>query len=382
MSTIVRYFDHAATTAVKEEVLNEMLPYFVQNYGNASSLYSVGRKSKKALDEARIKVANVLNCNPKEIYFTSCGSESNNLAIKGFAYANKNLGTHIITSKIEHPSVLNTCKKLEEQGYRVTYLNVDKDGLIDLKELEDSITSSTILITIMIANNEIGTIQPIYEIAKIAKKHNIRFHTDAVQAAGTIKIDVQEMGIDMLSLSAHKFYGPKGMGALYVKNDINFEKIQDGGHQEKDKRAGTENIAGIVGLGKALELANNNIESYTNKMLDLREYYISEITKTIPNVKLNGHFERRLPGNANMSFVGVDAEGLLLKLDERGICASAGSACSSGSALPSHVLMAIGLDEKLAGSSLRITFGDENTIEDVKYLINSIKEIVEELRML
>ncbi len=376
----IRYFDHAATTATKEEVLKEMLPYFSINYGNASSIYSIGRKSKKAIEEAREKVAKAINANNKEIYFTACGSESDNLAIKGVAYANKEKGNHIITTKIEHPAVLNTCKTLEKQGFKVTYLNVNKDGLISLDELTDSITDKTILISIMYANNEIGTLQPIKEIGAIAKAHNIYFHTDAVQAVGNVKIDVKEQNIDMLSMSAHKFYGPKGVGALYVKNGINFERIQDGGHQEKNKRAGTENVAGIVGIGKAIELSYANFEEYNKKLTMLRDYYISQVEQKIPNVQLNGHRTMRLPGNANISFKSIEGDALLLNLDSKGICASAGSACTSGSLNPSHVLIAIGLPHEIAQGSLRVTFGEENTKEDVDYLVENLVELVDNLR--
>lgn len=370
------YFDHAATTPVKPEVLKEMLPYFSQNFGNASSIYSVGRRSKKALDIARTRVAKAIGCEGKEIYFTSCGSESDNLAIKGVAYANREKGKHIITSKIEHPAVLNTCKKLEKDGYDVTYLNVDENGFVNLQELKDSIRDDTILISIMFANNEIGTIQPIKQISEIARNANITFHTDCVQAVGNVKINVDKMGIDLLSMSAHKFYGPKGVGALYVRSGIEFNKIQDGGHQERDKRAGTENVAGIVGLGKAIELADLNLENYNSKLLKLRNYFIREITTKYENVKINGDLKQRLPGNVNLSFSGLDGEELLLKLDGYGICASAGSACSSGSSKPSHVLTAIGLDREHIGGSLRITFGEDNTIDDVRYLIQTINKII------
>ena len=370
------YFDHAATTPVKQEVLNEMLPYFSTNFGNASSSYSIGRRSRKAIDLARKRVAKAINCNEKEIYFTSCGSESDNLAIKGVAYANRDIGNHIITSKIEHPAVLNTCGSLEKEGFEVTYLNVDEKGFIDLEELKNSIKSETILISIMFANNEIGTIQPIKQIAEIAKQEKIIFHSDCVQAIGNINIDVQELGIDMLSMSAHKFYGPKGVGALYVKNGIEFKKIQDGGKQERNKRAGTENVAGIVGLGKAIEMANTNLENYNSKLLKLRNYFVREITSKYEDIKINGDLKQRLPGNINVSFPNMDAEELLLKLDSLGICASAGSACSSGSSKPSHVLTAIGLNKDLVGGSLRITFGEQNNIDEVKFLIDSIAEII------
>lgn len=376
----IRYFDHAATTATKEEVLKEMLPYFTLNYGNASSIYSIGRKSKKAVEDARDKVANAIGSTPKEIYFTACGSESDNLAIKGVAYANKEKGNHIITTKIEHPAVLNTCKTLEKQGFEITYLNVDGNGLISLDELEKSIKNTTILISIMFANNEIGTIQPIKEIGEIAKKHNIYFHTDAVQAIGNVRIDVKELNIDLLSMSAHKFYGPKGMGALYVKTGVKFDKIQDGGHQERNKRAGTENVAGIVGLGKAIELAYENFDEYNKKLTELRDYYITQVEEKIPYIKLNGHRTKRLPGNANISFRFIEGESLLLNLDMKGICASSGSACTSGSLDPSHVLLAIGLPHEIAHGSLRVTFGDDNSKEDVDFLVDTLVEVVERLR--
>ena len=376
----IRYFDHAATTAVKEEVLKEMLPFFNLEFGNPSSIYSIGRKTRKAVEEARDKVADAINSDPREIYFTSCGSEGDNIAIKGIAYSLKNKGNHIITSKIEHPAVLNTCKTLENEGFNITYLNVDEDGLINLEELENAITEKTILITIMFANNEIGTIQPIAEIGQIAKKHNIVFHTDAVQAVGNVKIDVKEMNIDALTMSAHKFYGPKGVGAVYIKSGINFQKLQDGGHQERNKRAGTENVPGIVGLGKAIELAYQNFDEYNNKLQKLRDYYISQVEEKIPYTKLNGHKTRRLPGNANISFRFIEGESLLLNLDMKGICASSGSACTSGSLDPSHVLLAIGLPEEIAQGALRITFGEENTKEDVDYLVENLKEIVTRLR--
>ena len=374
------YLDHAATTGVKEEVLKEMLPFFSIEFGNPSSLYSIGRRAKRAIEQARERVARAINAKPKEIYFTGCGSESDNLAIKGIAYGLKSKGNHIITSKIEHHAVLNSCKTLEQEGFEVTYLNVDKDGLINLGELQNAITDKTILITIMTANNEIGTIEPIEEIGKIAKANNVYFHTDSVQAIGNLKIDVQKMNIDSLSMSAHKFYGPKGVGALYVNENVPFKKLQDGGHQEKNKRGGTENVAEIVGLGKAIELANKNLDEYNNKLLELREYYISEIEKKIPDVKLNGHRTKRLAGNANMSFKGIHGGDLLLKLDEQGICVSTGSACSSGSTEPSHVLTSIGLGAEYLQGSLRVTFGNENTKEDIDYLIKNLEKIIKTWR--
>ena len=376
----IRYFDNAATTRVKEEVLEEMLPYLKEQFGNPSSMYTIGRGARRAVEEARVRVARLINCNPNEIYFTGCGSESDNTAIKGIAYANSYKGRHIITSKIEHPAVLHTCQVLERQGFDLTYLNVNSDGIVNLENLRNSIRNDTILITIMFANNEIGTLEPISEIAKIAKMHNIIFHTDAVQACGNVPIDVKRMGIDLLSLSGHKLYAPKGIGALYVRNGIEFERLIDGGHQEKSKRAGTENVAGIVALGKACELAMVNLESHMNYLQNLRNHYIEQVEKRIPNAKLNGTLEKRLPGNANFSFEGVDGEALLLNLDAKGICASSGSACSTGSMNPSHVLKAIGLSDMMAEGALRTTFGEENTMEDVDYLVECLEEIVEKLK--
>ena len=376
----IRYFDNAATTKVKSEVLEEMLPYLKEEYGNASSLYSIGRKAKRAIEKARRQVAELINCNPEEIYFTSCGTESDNTAIKEIAKTYRKKGKHIITSKIEHPAILHTCQSLEKQGYRVTYLSVDENGKINLDELRRVISMDTILISIMTANNEIGTIQPIEEISKIAKMYNIIFHTDAVQACGNIPIDVQKMGIDSLSLSGHKINAPKGIGALYIKKGIEFEKFIDGGHQENDKRAGTENVAEIVALGKACEIAKNNLENHMKYLQELRDYFIKQIEENVQDVKLNGDREKRLPGNTNFSFKGIKGETLLLKLDEIGICASTGSACSSGVEAPSHVLTAIGLSNELANSSLRVTFGEENTKEDASYLIKNLIEIVENLR--
>ena len=376
----VIYFDYAATTGVKDEVLKEMLPYFGIEYGNPSSIYGIGRHAKKAIEEARQRVARAINAQPKEIYFTGCGSESDNTALKGIARSLKNRGNHIITSKIEHHAILNSCKSLEKEGFEVTYLNVDKEGLINLQELENSITNNTILISIMTANNEIGTIQPIKEIGQIAKEHNVYFHTDSVQAIGNLKIDVNQMNIDSLSMSAHKFYGPKGVGALFVRDGVPFEKLQDGGHQEKDKRAGTENTAGIVGLGKAIELAYKNIDSYNEKLLDLREFYFSRIEQEFSEVKINGHRNKRLPGNANVSFKGVNGGDLLLRLDEMGICASTGSACNSASAEPSHVLVAIGVEPEYLQGSLRTTFGEKTRRDDINYLVACLKKIIKECK--
>jgi cysteine desulfurase len=376
----IRYFDNAATTRVKKEVLEEMLPYFNEKYGNPSSLYSIGRVSKKAIEEARARVANLINCNQDEIYFTGCGSESDNTIIKGIANAYRKKGKHIITSQIEHPAVLNTCKLLEKKGFEVTYLKVDKDGFISIEELRNSIRNDTILISIMFANNEIGTIQPIEMISKVARMHNVVFHTDAVQACGNVPIDVKKMGIDCLSLSGHKLYAPKGIGALYVKDGIEFEKFMEGGHQEKNRRAGTENVAGIVGLGKACELANTNLKEHMQHLTELRDYFVAQVEEKIEGAILNGSIQNRLPGNANFAFHLVDGEALLLNLDAKGICASAGSACTSNSSAPSHVLSSIGLNDELAHSSLRVTFGEDNTKDDVDYLVENLCEIVQKLR--
>ena len=376
----IRYFDHAATTKVKKEVLEEMLPYLEEQYGNPSSLYSIGRGAKKAIEEARKKVAGLINCNANEIYFTGGGSESDNTIIKGIARSNQKRGKHIITSKIEHPAVLYTCKALEKQGFKVTYLNVNKQGIISIEELKNAIRNDTILITIMFANNEIGSIQPIEMIAKIAKTHNIIFHTDAVQACANIPIDVKRLGIDALSLSGHKIYAPKGIGALYVRKGIEFERLIEGGHQEKNKRAGTENVAGIVGLGKACELANIHLKEHMQHLKNLRNYYISQVQERIGDAMLNGSLENRLPGNANFSFPSVDGEALLLNLDAKGICVSAGSACTAGSSEPSHVLTSIGISNELAQSSLRVTFGEDNTKEEVDYLVDNLCEVVQKLR--
>ena len=377
---MIFYFDNAATTKIKPEVLKEMMPYLTEEYGNPSSLYSIGRSAKRAIDSARDKVANLINCEKNEIYFTSCGSESDNTALKGIAYKYKEKGNHIITTKIEHHAILESCETLEKQGFDVTYLNVDKDGIINISELKNAITDKTILISIMFANNEIGTIEPIEEIAKIAKANNIIFHTDAVQAVGNIPIDVKKMGIDMLSLSGHKINAPKGIGALYVKKGIEFEKFMNGGHQEKNKRAGTENLAGIVGLGKACEIANKNLDYHMDYLKKLRDYYISRVSENIDDIKINGSIEHRLPGNANISFIGVDSTALLLELDKKGICVSAGSACNSGESLPSHVLTSIGLSSEEAKSAIRATFSEDNTFEEVDNLVYNLKDIVKRLR--
>lgn len=376
----IRYFDNAATTKVKKEVIDKMFPYFVESYGNPSSLYTLGRTAKVGIEEARKHVADLINCDKNEIYFTSGGTESDNTALKGIMYLNKNKGKHVITTKIEHHAILNSCKTLEENSFKVTYLNVDKDGIINLEELVNAITEDTILISVMFANNEIGSIQPIQKIGEIAKEKGIIFHTDAVQACGNVKIDVKEMNIDMLSLSGHKIGAPKGIGALYVNKNIEFKNLIDGGHQEREKRAGTENVPGIIGLGEACKIAKNNMEPHINKLKELREFYFSEIQKQVSDIKINGSMKHRLPGNSNVSFKGINGNELLMKLDEKGICASAGSACSSGSNMPSHVLTAIGLTSEYAEGTLRVTFGDENTKEDVEYLVTSLADIIKEIR--
>lgn len=372
--------DNSATTKLDKEVLKEMLPYLQENYGNPSSAYRIGRENKAIIEDARKQVAKVLNANTEEIYFTSGGSESDNMALKGVAFANQDKGRHIITSKIEHPAVLDTCKELERHGFEITYINVDKNGIVDLKQLETSIREDTILISIMFANNEIGTIEPIKNIGRIAKQYNILFHTDSVQAIGNIKIDVKELGIDLLSLSAHKFYGPKGIGALYVRDGINFRKYLNGGHQERNKRAGTENVAGIVGLGKAITLAYNNFEDKNKYLYNLRTYLINEIKNNIPDIRINGDIEKRLQGNINISVNGVEADNILTELDKRGIFISTGSACTTGSIESSHVLKAIGLSDTEAHSSIRISLGKYNTKDELKHFSKELKEIIENLR--
>ena len=374
MSKII-YLDHGATTAVDERVLNKMIPYFNISYGNPSSMYGIGRQNKMVIERARQEVAKVINCNPKEIYFTSCGSESDNLALKGIMYANKEKGKHIITSKVEHPAIMNTCATLKRHGFDITYLNVDKEGFVKLDELRNAIRNDTVLISIMFANNEIGTIQNIMEISKIAKENNIIFHTDAVQAVGNIKIDVQKLGVDSLSMSAHKFYGPKGVGALYVKNDINIDRIQDGGHQEKGMRSGTENVAGIVGLAEALKIAYKELDENNKKILENRNYFIEKIKENFKETTINGNLEHRLPGNINVTFKGKDSLEILLKLDEYGICASSGSACSTGEDKPSHVLTAIGLSPEEAFSTIRFSLGKENIKEDIDNVIKILASI-------
>lgn len=371
------YFDNSATTKTDNRVIDTMMPYITNNFGNASSIYSIGRQSRSAIENARSQVSKFLNCNASEIYFTSGGTESDNLAIMGIANAYKKNGNHIITSTIEHPAVLNTLERLKRQGFDITYVDVDKNGIVDVDKLENSITDRTILITTMFANNEIGTIQPIEKIGKIAKAHKIVFHTDAVQAIGHIDIDVNKLNIDSLSLSGHKIYGPKGIGALYIRKGVKCDPLILGGHQERDHRAGTENVSGIVGLGKAIELLND----LDNELISqLRDHTLYRITNEISGVTVNGSMEHRLPNNINISIDGISGDALLFNLDLKGICASSGSACSSGSLEPSHVLTAIGVPEKLAKSSLRITLGKYNTLEECDFLVDVLKEIVLRLR--
>ena len=374
------YFDNAATTPVRKEVYEEILPYFMQYYGNASSVYTIARESKKALEKAREQVAKVLNAEPSEIYFTAGGSESDNMALKGVAEALEKKGKHIITTKIEHHAILHTCEYLEDRGFEVTYLPVDEYGKISLEELKKAIRNDTILISVMFANNEIGTIQPIAEIGAIAKERGIYFHTDAVQAVGHVKIDVQKMNIDLLSLSGHKLCGPKGIGAIYIRKGVNIKPLIHGGAQEKRRRAGTENIAGIVGLGKAIELAEKEMEENTKKLIYLRDKLIHGILEKIPYSKLNGHPTDRLPGNCNVSFEFIEGESMLLLLDSKGIAASSGSACTSGSLDPSHVLLAIGLPHEKAHGSLRLTLEYYNTEEEVDKVLKELPDIVSRLR--
>ncbi|RPI39608.1 MAG: cysteine desulfurase NifS [Methanoregulaceae archaeon] len=374
------YMDHSATTYVHKDVVEAMGPYHSENFGNPSSIYSIAHTSRKAVDTARAQVAAALGAHPDEIYFTSGGSESDNWAIKGIASANRKKGNHIITSKIEHHAVLHTCEYLEKEGFAVTYLPVDQYGLVSPADLEKAITDKTILISIMYANNEIGTIEPVAELGAIARKHKVPFHTDAVQAVGNVHIDVNAQNIDLLSLSAHKFYGPKGAGVLYIKKGIRIDNLIHGGGQERKRRAGTENIAGIVGLGKAIELATADIEGHNKKIRALRDRLLKGITDTIPHYHLNGHPEKRLPGNINISFEFIEGESMLLWLDDEGICASTGSACTSGSLEPSHVLLATGLPVEVSHGSLRLTLGNVNTDSDVDFVLEVLPNVVSRLR--
>ena len=374
------YMDNAATTRVTEPVMEAMQPYFCEIFGNPMSVHSFGRDSRKAVENARRQVAAALGAQPNEIYFTGCGTESDNWAVRGAAYANVKKGKHIITTAIEHHAILHTCEQLEKEGFEVTYLPVDEFGVVRMDELEKAIRPDTTLISVMSANNEIGTIQPIEEIAKIAKAHKILFHTDAVQAIGSIAFDVKAMGIDMLSLSGHKFHAPKGIGALYIRNGVHLQRLINGGAQERTQRAGTENLASIVGLGKAIELATANIERHNAQLTAVRDRLIDRILEEIPYTRLNGHRTQRLPGNCNISFQFIEGESLLLALDLKGIAGSSGSACTSGSLDPSHVLLAIGLPHEIAHGSLRLSLSEENTIEQADKVVEALKEIVARLR--
>jgi cysteine desulfurase len=374
------YLDHSATSPVDPEVFEAMKPYFADSFGNASTLYSLGRDGRRAMESAREEVASIIGAETKEIIFTSGGTESDNIAIKGIAYKLKNKGNHIITSDIEHPAVDETCKYLEKNGFTVTFLPVYEDGIVKISDLEEAITDKTILITIMHANNEIGTIQPIKEIGAVAKEKGIIFHTDAVQTVGKIPVDVNELNVDLLSLSSHKLYGPKGVGALYVRKGVRLEPIMHGGGHERGIRPGTENVPGVVGLGKACKIAKENLESDAQLLTRLRDRLIDTVLEQNEDSFINGHRTNRLPNNANFRFTGIEGESLILHLDSKGIAASTGSACSSTKLEASHVLMAIGLKEVEAHGSLRISLGHENTEEDIDYTIIAIKEVVEKLR--
>jgi cysteine desulfurase len=374
------YMDHSATSPVDPEVLEAMLPYFTSNFGNASTLYTLGREARGAMENARKQVSSLIGSKPEEVYFTSGGTESDNIAIKGTVSHLKKKGNHIITSSIEHPAVDETCKYLEKNGYQVTYLPVGEYGIVKITDVEEAIKDETILITIMHANNEIGTIQPIAEIGKLVREKGIIFHTDAVQTVGKIPVNVEELNVDLLSISAHKLYGPKGIGALYIKNGLRVDPLLHGGGHERGIRPGTENVAGIVGLGKACQIAQENLDENIEYVTILREKLIKGILETIEQSFLNGHPTKRLPNNANFRFSSIEGESLILQLDTKGIAASTGSACSSKKLEPSHVLMAIGLEEVDAHGSLRISLGKENTEEDIDYTINAIGEVVERLR--
>ena len=374
------YLDNAATTKTAPEVVDAMLPYFSEYYGNASTIYSLGAESKKAMDHARQTIADSLGAKPEEIYFTAGGSESDNWALKATAEAYASKGKHIITTKIEHHAILHTCEYLEKRGFEITYLNVDRDGLISLDELKAAIRPDTILISVMFANNEIGTIEPIAEIGEIAKEHGVLFHTDAVQVYAQVPINVDEMHIDMLSASGHKLNGPKGIGFLYIRKGVKIRSFVHGGAQERSRRAGTENIPGIVGLGAAVERAMRIMDTKTRKEIELRDYLIGRLENEIPHCWLNGHRTKRLPNNINFSFLFIEGESMLIMLDMKGICASSGSACTSGSLDPSHVLLAIGLKHEEAHGSLRLTLSEESTKEEMDIVAEEVKKIVQRLR--
>ncbi|MBO4886148.1 MAG: cysteine desulfurase NifS [Clostridia bacterium] len=374
------YMDNAATTRITPPVLEAMMPYLTDIYGNPSSIHGFGRDARRALEAARAQVAAAINARPSEIYFTGCGTEADNWAVRGAAYAQKRKGSHIITSAIEHHAILHTCQQLEREGFTVTYVPVDEQGVVKLDELEKAITPETTVISIMAANNEIGTIQPIAEIGKIARARGILFHTDAVQAIGAIPIDVQALGVDLLSMSGHKFHAPKGVGALYIRTGVRLQRFMQGGAQERTQRAGTENLASIVGMGKAIELATANIAEKAEKISAMRDRLMRGIVETIPESRINGHLTQRLPGNCNVSIRYIEGESLLLSLDLKGIAASSGSACTSGSLDPSHVLLAIGLPHEIAHGSLRFSLSEENTMVEVETVLAALKEIVQRLR--
>lgn len=374
------YLDYSATTPVKEEVVKEMLPYYTEVYGNPSSIYSVGLEAKEGLETARKRVAALIGAQPAEVRFTSCGTEADNWVLEGVADALKNKGNHIITSKIEHHAILHTCEYLEKHGFEVTYLDVDSEGFVRPEVLEAAIKDNTILVSIMMVNNEVGTIEPIKELAAVAKAHGALFHTDAVQALGNVPIDVKDLGVDFLSMSAHKIYGPKGVGALYVRKGARLTNFMHGGAQESKKRAGTENMAGIVGFGKAAELAMNNLDNHIAHCTNLRNRLWEKISETIPDVQLNGSLERRHPGNLNISFDYIEGEAILLMLDANGICVSTGSACSSSSLAPSHVLDALGVPITKMNGTIRFTVGDFTTDEDIDKVVEVLNKIVTRLR--
>ena len=374
------YLDNAATTSMSEKAINKITEIYKNNYGNASAIYKIGRESKVILDNARESVAKSLGCEAREVYFTACGTESDNWAIKGYVKANTKKGRHIITTKIEHHAILHTCEALEKEGYSVTYLDVDKYGLVSPEALEKAITSDTVLVSIMYANNEVGTIEPIKELCEVAHSHGICFHTDAVQAVGAENINFSDLGVDMLSLSAHKFHGPKGVGALIVKKGTRILPYMDGGAQERKMRGGTENTAGIAGLAAALEEACENLVEKQKALKEKRDYLKKRIEETIPNIKYNGHPEKRLNNNVNFCFEFIEGESLLLLLDMNGICASSGSACTSGSLDPSHVLLAMGIPHEIAHGSLRLTLSYDTTKDDIDYTVTKLSEIVSKLR--
>ncbi len=380
MEKKIIYLDNAATTKTKPEVVEAMLPYFTEKFGNPSSVYGFASQNKEAVTEAREQIAKALNAPTQDIYFTAGGSEADNWALKATMEAYKEKGNHLITTKIEHHAILHTCEYLEKNGYEVTYIDVDENGVVKLDQLEKAIRPTTVLISVMYANNEIGTLQPIKEIGQIAKNHGVLFHTDAVQAFGQLSIDVQAENIDMLSASGHKLNGPKGIGFLYIKKGLKLRSLIHGGGQERKRRAGTENVPGIVGFGKAVELAAAGMEEKIRKETELRDYMIERVLKEIPYVRLNGHRTLRLPNNANFSFQFVEGESLLIMLDMKGICASSGSACTSGSLDPSHVLLAIGLPHEIAHGSLRLTLSEETTKEEIDFTIDQLKDIVANLR--